>query len=331
MTPIQSKKVPSTAPLSPNAGAEMDAVSDAVDTINAYLGEHPDAPRPKNVEEAEDDSWKTSGSKFDAEKDKDQFRNYEDAMDSVKNFYAEQHARQTVEYNVAMREKYLGKDREVNARMTIWEAIDKLDELVDESDPDTSLTQSQHLLQTAEAMRRDGKPDWMQLTGLLHDLGKLLVFFGAKGQWDVVGDTFVVGAAFAPENVYPSTFEQNPDSVDPRYNTELGMYERGCGLENVMLSWGHDEYMYHILKGQSKIPKAGLDMVRYHSFYPWHRGGAYRQFHKADGSDDEALEATLAFNAYDLYSKSDEPPQMDELRDYYSALIDKYVPGVIEW
>lgn len=60
------------------------------------------------------------------------------------------------------------------------------DTLVDESDPDTSATQIDHLLQTAEAMRRDGKPEWMQVTGLVHDLGKLLYFFGSDGQWDVV-------------------------------------------------------------------------------------------------------------------------------------------------
>jgi len=91
--------------------------------------------------------------------------------------------------------------------MTIWEAIEKLDTLIDESDPDTSLSQIQHLLQTAEAMRRDGKPDWMQLTGLVHDLGKLLCFYGADGQWDVVGDTFVVGCKFSDKIIYPSTCE----------------------------------------------------------------------------------------------------------------------------
>ena len=68
--------------------------------------------------------------------------------------------------------------------------MEKLNVLIDDSDPDTSLSQIQHLLQTAEAMRRDGKPRWMQVTGLIHDLGKLLFFFGAQGQWDVVGDTF---------------------------------------------------------------------------------------------------------------------------------------------
>ena len=72
----------------------------------------------------------------------------------------------------------------------MWEAIEKLSTLIDESDPDTKLGQVGHLLQTAEALRRDGKPRWMQLTGLIHDVGKLLYFFDAEGQWDVVGDTF---------------------------------------------------------------------------------------------------------------------------------------------
>jgi inositol oxygenase len=117
-------------------------------------------------------------------------------------FYAEQHAKQTLEFNLKAREKFHSETR---ARMTIWEAIEKLDTLIDESDPDTSLSQIQHLLQTAEAMRRDGKPDWMQLTGLVHDLGKLLCFYGAEGQWDVVGDTFVVGCKFSEKIIYPAT------------------------------------------------------------------------------------------------------------------------------
>ncbi len=126
-----------------------------------------------------------------------------------------------------------------------------LNTLVDESDPDTSVGQIEHLLQTAEAIRRDGKPDWMQVTGLVHDLGKLLCFFGAEGQWDVVGDTFVVGCKFSEKIIYPETFVANPDSKDEKLMTENGIYQPGCGLENVMLSWGHDEYLYHICSKQS--------------------------------------------------------------------------------
>ena len=51
--------------------------------------------------------------------------------------------------------------------MSIWEALDYLNTLVDDSDPDIELDQLQHLLQTSEAIRKDGHPDWFVLTGLL--------------------------------------------------------------------------------------------------------------------------------------------------------------------
>ena len=70
-------------------------------------------------------------------------------------------------------------------------------------------------------------------------------------------------------------------------------------------------------------------MLRYHSFYPWHREGAYRRF-MAPG-DEQKLAAVQAFNPYDLYSKSDAPPNVAQLKPYYQGLIDKYLPSVIEW
>jgi inositol oxygenase len=251
----------------------------------------------------------SSASEFDAEKDKTQFRQYEEACDRVKSFYREQHEKQTVAYNLKARNDFKSKTR---AEMTVWDAIEKLNELIDESDPDTSLSQIEHLLQTSEAMRRDGKPRWMQLTGLIHDLGKLLYFFDAQGQWDVVGDTFPVGCAFDKRIIYPDTFKGNPDYSDPIYSTQYGIYTPGCGLDNVMLSWGHDEYLYHICKGQSTLPEEALAMIRFHSFYPWHSAGAYRWM--MDEHDEKLLEAVKAFNPYDLYSKSDEQPNVEVLQ-----------------
>jgi inositol oxygenase len=190
----------------------------------------------------------------------------------------------------------------------------RLNTLIDASDPDTSLSQLAHLLQSAEACRRDGKPRWMQLTALIHDLGKLLFFFGAQGQWDVVGDTFVVGCAFPAGIIYPETFAGNPDAKDPVYSTRLGIYTEGCGLENLMLSWGHDEYLYRVVRHQSTLPEEALAMIRYHSFYPWHREGAYAEFMAPDGRDARMLAAVREFNRYDLYSKSDEVPEVEELK-----------------
>jgi inositol oxygenase len=42
-------------------------------------------------------------------------------------------------------------------------------------------------------------------------------------------------------------FVGNPDSHDPKFNSKkAGIYEEGCGLRNVTMSWGHDEYMYQV-------------------------------------------------------------------------------------
>lgn len=70
-------------------------------------------------------------------------------------------------------------------------------------------------------------------------------------------------------------------------------------------------------------------MIRYHSFYPWHKEGAYR--HLMNASDEDQLKAVKAFNPYDLYSKSDSPPNVEELKPYYMSLIEKYIPGEVEW
>ena len=102
---------------------------------------------------------------------------------------------------------------------------------------------------------------------------KCFVLFG-EPQWAVVGDTFPVGCAYSDKVVYPEYFKNNPDFQQPTLiNTELGVYEKDCGLRNVNMSWGHDEYVYQMMKDH--IPEEGLYMLRYHSFYAWHREGEY--------------------------------------------------------
>ena len=299
-------------------GLALETTSDAIDEVNVLKA----ALRAKKTTDGDEQFESFSNSTFDAEKDKTQFRQYESACDRVKDFYREQHSKQTVAYNLKARNDFKSKTR---ARMTIWQAMEKLNTLIDESDPDTSLSQIEHLLQSAEAIRRDGKPKWFQLTGLIHDLGKLLFFYDAQGQWDVVGDTFPVGCRFDDEAIiYPGTFESNPDSRDPIYSTEHGIYSPGCGMDNVMLSWGHDEYLYHICMEQSTLPAEALAMIRYHSFYPWHSAGGYRWM--MNEKDEAMLAAVRTFNPYDLYSKGDDVPAVEDLKAYYMELINKFFP-----
>ena len=65
----------------------------------------------------------------------------------------------------------------------------------------------------------------------------MLCLFG-EPQWAVVGAAFPVGCRFSSKVVYPEFFALNPDSLEARYNNECGVYEPGCGLVNVHLSWG---------------------------------------------------------------------------------------------
>jgi inositol oxygenase len=94
--------------------------------------------------------------------------------------------------------------------------------------------------------------------GLLHDMGKVMFALGGvredgqhgtaeSPQWGLGGDTWVVGCRIPDCAVFPEFNSLSPDYNDPRYNTELGIYEAHCGLDNVKFAYGHDEYMYQML------------------------------------------------------------------------------------
>ncbi|KAJ4823672.1 Inositol oxygenase 1 [Turnera subulata] len=182
------------------------------------------------------------------------FRDYDadgERQPGVENFYKINHFNQTYDFVRRMRQEY-GKLNRVE--MSIWECCELLNDVVDESDPDLDEPQIEHLLQTAEAIRRDyPNEDWLHLTGLIHDLGKVLLLpsFGGLPQWAVVGDTFPVGCAFDESIVHHKYFKGNPDFNNPAYNTKHGVYWEGCGLNNVYMSWGHDDYMYLVLISKS--------------------------------------------------------------------------------
>jgi inositol oxygenase len=253
-----------------------------------------------------------------------EFRQYDaQANPGVAEFYRLNHQFQTVDY-------VLGKERDYFAlnkgKKTVWEAAEFLNTLVDDSDPDTDLTQIEHLLQTSEAMRRDGQPRWMVLTGFIHDLGKCLCLYG-EPQWGVVGDTFPVGCAWSDQIVFPEYFAANPDRDVLKYQTRFGIYQPNCGLENVHMSFGHDGYIAEVMKPY--LPDESLYMLRFHSFYAWHRHGAYT--HLMNGKDEAMLEWVRKFNPYDLYSKGHTKPNLQELKPYYDDLFAEFLPVTLDW
>lgn len=275
--------------------------------------------------ETQDGGSLTAASLFtNPEKREEEFRDYRaEVRPSVKELYRLNHRQQTLDFVLAKKREYAQLD---HARMSVWEAMERLDEIIDESDPDTDLPQIEHALQTAEQIRRDGHPRWFILTGLIHDLGKVLCLFG-EPQSAVVGDTFPVGCAFSDRIVFPEFFADNPDSLDPVYSTRYGIYEPSCGLDNVHLSWGHDEYLYQVVKDY--LPEEALAIIRYHSCYPIHREGAYEFL--LNDSDRRMMEWVRRFNPYDLYTKSHEKADFARLKPFYEDLVAEFFPDTLKW
>ena len=257
-------------------------------------------------------------------KEEGEYRKYDDKTPPVvREFYRLNHKNQTRDFVLAKKREFGARGR---AEMGIWEAMEFLNTLVDDSDPDTDLSQIEHNIQTAEAIRRDGHPGWFQLTGLIHDLGKILCLWG-EPQWAVVGDTFPVGCAWSDKIVFHEFFRDNPDAQVRDFQTPLGIYEPGCGLDKVDVSWGHDEYLYQVMKDY--LPEPALYMIRYHSCYPIHREGAYGYL--MNDRDREMFEWVRKFNPYDLYSKGNERADVAALRPYYESLIREYFPDKLRW
>ena len=99
-------------------------------------------------------------------KSESDFRQYDaKATPRVAEFYRTNHEKQTVDYVLSKEKQYFGLKR---GKKSVWEAAEYLNTLVDDSDPDTDLTQIEHLLQTSEAIRKDGHPRWMVLVGFIH-------------------------------------------------------------------------------------------------------------------------------------------------------------------
>ena len=261
--------------------------------------------------------------RYRADRKKEEFRVYDASTPPVvREFYRQNHAFQTYEFAAEKLAEYRPLQK---AKMGVW-AMDRLNELVDDSDPDTDLSQIEHNLQTAEAIRAAGHPAWFQLTGFIHDLGKVLTMWG-EPQWAVVGDTFPTGCAWSDRIVFPEFFAANPDAAKPELQTQCGVYKAGAGLGQLKMSWGHDEYLYHVTKDY--LPEEAQYMIRYHSWYSAHRERDYEYL--MSDHDRVMMESVRAFNPFDLYSKSDAKPQLSELRPYYNDLINQFFPEKLAW
>jgi inositol oxygenase len=254
---------------------------------------------------------------------------YDEIQKNIKKHYQKMRTLQTYDHVCKMHQNFTKRNK---TPIKIMDAIEMLDGFIDVSDPDISMPNIHHLFQTAEGLRKAGEPDWLQLVGLIHDLGKLAYQqnkpeFGLSNeeQWSIVGDTFLVGCQIPYSCVYPEFNKQNTDMSNPHYNTKIGIYQPNCGLNNCLCAWGHDEILYKILKETpNNLPKEALYIVRYHSLYPYHTGEAYKEL--TNDNDKMNLQLIKKFNQFDLYTKENMEANINELKEYYQRIIDKYFP-----
>ena len=257
--------------------------------------------RPFGFEEWED----FLKDRYEPGKTEEQFRNYKaDANPVVTEFYRKNHTYQTFDFVMEKKAQYGSLKR---GKKSIWAMADYLNTLVDDSDPDTDLTQIEHLLQTSEAMRKDGQPRWFVLTGFMHDLGKVLCLYG-EPQWAVVGDTFPVGCAYSDQIVFPEFFAANPDSKVAEYQTEYGIYKPNAvwtkcicpgDMTNISIWQRATTCRSRLNTCCATTPSTRRTAT-----------AAYR--HLMNSHDVKMFDWVNKFNPYDLYSKSLERPNAKE-------------------
>uniref|UniRef100_A0A7S0TB77 Inositol oxygenase n=1 Tax=Pseudo-nitzschia delicatissima TaxID=44447 RepID=A0A7S0TB77_9STRA len=214
------------------------------------------------------------------------------------------------------------------------------------------------LFHTAELARKEGHPDWVQFIALVHGLASILTCLRSNSSdtsnmagkddgnsdfdWTIPVDARVMGCKASENSIFQEFRTLNPDQDDPRYNTANGLYQEHIGLENFILSWTSNEYMYHMLKHNNvRLPTEAFAILRLVPLVDWHKWGNHESL---SNEDDEEVKPFVA-DVYELFersrdtvtsSRSSKETSERECRElwtnHYSLIANKYgAGGILEW
>ncbi|GLI70033.1 hypothetical protein VaNZ11_014770 [Volvox africanus] len=265
---------------------------------------------------------------------------------AVELFLRLNHARQTMDFVKRQTQLFANLDK---AKMTMWEALQTFNELREyeavllaeggEALEIAELPLLEHAFQTAELCRLHHPDlDWLHLVGLMHGLGKLLAHrrFGAQPQWAICGETYPLGCRFSPHILGSQYFTANPDRRRRLYNTPTGLYDSGCGLLNVVMSWSSQEYLYLVLMlNRVPLPQDALWILRHAKFLSLTRPhSCYLPL--CSGDDLRLLPLLRSFQSMVAYRRMELPEGFaltGEARTaYYTGLIARYIgDGPLQW
>lgn len=220
-----------------------------------------------------------------------------EATGPVRDFQARANAiyeaqrRQTKQTVETLKAKYEG---EVVGKVRVWDLIQKLALCVDPTDTALQCTsQYMHVCQVITAMERDRELDeTMLLAALLHDLGKVAM---------LAGET--------PDHVVCFT-----EPIEGR--------EPGCGLDNVIFQFGHDEIAY--LRFKDDVPDHVAWLARYHSM-------VLRSAEPFMNDRDREYEAKFLskFRTYDQGTKSPAFLPANATLDRHRDFVERWFPNPI--
>jgi GNAT superfamily N-acetyltransferase len=155
-------------------------------------------------------------------------------------------------------------------------------------------------------------------------------------------ETWVVGCAL-PETLEESSLNlQNPDMQDKLLSSDVGCYRPACGMAAVHLCWSDQEYLWQVLRNKNHvpIPDDALSALRFQRLFSWTDHDAYSVL--ADGEDDEEARfwtcsiRDLVRDFDNQYVGGEGELATEEgcrqvLECEAGPIIDKYVPGVLQW
>ena len=222
---------------------------------------------------------------------------------------------QTYDYVSSMRSRFLNFTL---AKASLHEALGYImnfpaypfqarssDDTLSDSQNDSSPSLRTLCFCMAEVARKDGLPDWFQFIALIHELGEAVKIFDPSrtGQmaemvfdWTKSSRSRVVGCKVPEKATFREFRHLNTDEDDLRYNSDIGVYQEHCGLENVFLMWSGCEYMYNLLRHNNvSLPEEAFAILRYYPLGDWHEHHKYSSI--TNDADEDMLPFVQEFDA----------------------------------
>lgn len=296
------------------------------------------------------------------------FRNYNnsDKQELVEQTYKKMYIEQTLEKKLNTK-LYPISDK----KYKIIELLPIFDKITDDSDPDCSDGQIVHLLQTYISMKDkfnknmnikdlfteneynelpdkikiiyDEKKtihnlyshienwDFIYLIAFLHDIGKIMLDkkFHNLPQHFSVGDIYPLGILFSESNIF---YDKKWHELNPEYGIYNNKYKNNCGFDKLDFTISHDYYLYKVLEN-TLIPKEGLYIIRFHSFYAFHTPRNCIRGYTQYANEDDWINLPLLkiFQKSDLYSKTRDIPKFEDYKNEIYDLINTYCGYELNW